>query len=110
LREGLVAVSEIYAAPYGSGGQSAVGPLAVWKIDLWERPVFGDRRLLHGVRKVSTSKAAAPSFQKWLPDNIHNYCGGIVAARGGYRSNEEPHSRRKGVHLLEAKKTRRTLD
>ena len=67
LCERLIAVAEINAAPNGSGGQSAAWPLTIGKIDLWEGPVFGDRRRLHGVRKGSTAKAAAPSFQKGYP-------------------------------------------
>ena len=80
LSKRLVTVAEVHAAPYGSGSQKAVGPLAVGKIDLWKRPVFGDGRRLHGVRHRSTAKGDAPSFQKRLPDNIHHQRSGIVAA------------------------------
>jgi len=64
LREGLVAVSEIHAAPDGSGGEATVWPLAVGEVDSWKRPVFGDRRLLHEYFYLSTARSAAPSFQK----------------------------------------------
>ena len=82
LRERLVAVAKIYATPNGSGAQSAVRPLAVRKIDLRKGPVFGDRRLLHGVLHSSTAKVGAPSFQKKLPGNIHHHRSRIVTAGG----------------------------